>query len=209
MGLLDRILIELDHCLKTVTLPAHTDRPFAEADVSNEQPLSQRQQRYSAGLMRVNHCGEVCAQALYRAQAFTAKQNKLADSMLRSAKEEVDHLAWCGQRLSELDSRPSYLNPLWYAGSFAMGVMAGFAGDAYSLGFIAETENQVTAHLGRHTQRLPSEDKISLAIVQQMQKDEAEHAVAAQAAGAVDLPVWIKFGMRHSARVMTSLSFYC
>jgi ubiquinone biosynthesis monooxygenase Coq7 len=156
--------------------------------------------------MRVNHVGEVCAQALYQAQALTARSPQLRDQMLAAAREETDHLAWTQERLRELKDRPSLLNPLWYAGSFAIGLVAGRLGDAASLGFVVETERQVEAHLASHLERLPAQDLASRAIVAQMKQDEARHADDALAAGAAPVPAPVKALMRAAARVMTSVA---
>lgn len=158
----------------------------------------------AGALMRVNHVGEVCAQALYQAQALTARKPETRAQMLKAAQEEIDHLAWTEQRLHALGARPSLLNPLWYAGSFAIGLVAGRLGDAQSLGFVAETERQVEAHLARHLERLPPEDSASRLVVAQMQADEAQHARNAEAAGAAALPWPARQAMRLAAKVMTT-----
>ena len=160
--------------------------------------------RLSGALMRVNHVGEVCAQALYQAQALTASRSELRQSMQAAARDEIDHLAWTEQRLRELGDRPSLLNPLWYAGSFAIGVLAGRLGDATSLGFVVETERQVEAHLAGHLDRLPAQDARSRAIVDQMRVDEGRHADAALTAGGKALPAPVRWLMRGAAKVMTT-----
>ncbi len=160
--------------------------------------------RLSGALMRVNHVGEVCAQALYQAQALTASSSELRQSMQAAARDEIDHLAWTEQRLRELGDRPSLLNPLWYAGSFAIGVLAGRLGDATSLGFVVETERQVEAHLAGHLDRLPAQDARSRAIVDQMRVDEGRHADAALTAGGKALPAPVRWLMRGAAKVMTT-----
>lgn len=154
--------------------------------------------------MRVNHVGEVCAQALYQAQALTARTPELRIQMLRAAQEELDHLAWTEQRLSQLGDRPSLLNPLWYAGAFAIGLAAGRAGDSVSLGFVVETERQVEEHLAGHLERLPPQDAASRAIVEQMRQDEARHGLEAREAGAVEMPKPLAALMRVAAKVMTT-----
>ncbi len=154
--------------------------------------------------MRVNHVGEVCAQALYQAQALTARTPELRVQLAAAAREETDHLAWAAQRLQELGDRPSLLNPLWYAGAFALGLVAGRAGDAWSLAFVVETERQVEEHLGGHLSRLPERDAVSRAIVAQMKADEAQHGRAAQQAGAAALPAPLRLAMRLAAKVMTT-----
>ncbi len=160
----------------------------------------------SASLMRVNHVGEVCAQALYQGQALTSRSAEVRNKMNEAAEEEIDHLNWCYQRIEQLDSHTSYLNPLWYIGSFTLGLGAGLAGDKWSLGFLAETERQVVAHLESHLERLPEEDTISRAIVSQMAEDEARHADMAVENGAAELPELVKQAMKVTARFMTQLS---
>ena len=169
-------------------------------------PALEADRRLSAALMRVNHVGEVCAQALYQAQALTARSPELRQQMLAAAREETDHLAWTQQRLKELKDRPSLLNPLWYAGAFTLGLVAGRLGDAASLGFVVETERQVEAHLASHLDRLPTEDRASRAIVEQMKVDEARHADEALAAGAAPMPEPVKWAMRAAAKVMTTVA---
>ncbi len=174
-----------------------------------EQPeLSDRQQKHSAGLMRINHCGEVCAQALYQGQAMTAKLPEVRQKMEQAAEEENDHLEWCATRLNQLDSHTSLLNPLWYLGSFSMGAIAGAIGDKWSLGFVAETEHQVVRHLQSHLQELPQEDVASRAIIEQMEKDELQHATIALEAGGAELPQPIKLGMKALAKVMTKSVYW-
>jgi ubiquinone biosynthesis monooxygenase Coq7 len=163
--------------------------------------------RHAAGLMRVNHAGEIAAQALYHGQALTARNDKLRASLLAAARDETDHLAWCEQRVRELDSRTSLLAPAWYAGSFAIGALAGLAGDRASLGFVAETEKQVIEHLESHLHELPEGDERSRRIVAQMQADEARHGSEARAAGGIDLPRPVRELMRRIARVMTRTAY--
>ena len=177
--------------------PAHAAAP---------RVLSDSERRLSGALMRVNHVGEVCAQALYQAQALTARSPRLREQMLAAAREESDHLAWTQERLRDLGDRPSLLNPLWYAGSFAIGLAAGRLGDAASLGFVVETERQVEAHLASHLGRLPETDHASRAIVKQMKADEARHAEDALAAGAAPMPEPVKWLMRAAAKVMTTVA---
>jgi len=160
----------------------------------------------SASLMRVNHVGEVCAQALYQGQALTSRSVEVREKMNEAAEEEIDHLNWCFRRIEQLDSHTSYLNPIWYLGSFALGLGAGLAGDKWSLGFLAETERQVVEHLESHLDRLPEEDTVSRAIVAQMAEDEAKHAEMAMRNGAAELPEFIKRAMKATARIMTQLS---
>ena len=170
--------------------------------------LSPSARRLSGALMRVNHVGEVCAQALYEAQALTARSDAVRQQMERAAREETDHLAWTAQRLQALGDRPSLLNPLWYAGAFAIGLAAGRAGDRWSLGFLVETERQVEEHLAGHLDRLPPEDEASRAIVAQMKADEGQHADAAVAAGGATLPAPLRGLMRGAAKLMTTTAHY-
>jgi len=170
--------------------------------------LTETEQRLSASLMRVNHVGEVCAQALYSAQSLATRDLKLRADFERAAKEETDHLGWTRQRLRELNARPSLLNPLWYAASFGMGWMAGRTSDRLSLGFVVETERQVEQHLASHLDLLPATDHASRAIVQQMKDDEARHALQAQQAGAVSLPAPVRWLMRAAAKVMTTTAHH-
>lgn len=173
-----------------------------------QQSLTGTERNLSAGLMRVNHAGEVCAQALYLGQAATARTGALRSHLLEAAAEESDHLAWCEQRLRELDNHTSYLNPLWFAGSFAIGAVAGLAGDRWSLGFIAETERQVEQHLEGHELRLPAADLRSRAIVEQMKLDEARHGRRALEAGGAELPGPVRTAMRLVSRVMTGSAYW-
>ncbi len=199
--LLDRFIGEFDAKLQTVFGQHQASRPYPAESVSDD--LSARQQKQSACLMRVNHTGEVCAQALYRGQALTAKSSETKRMLHEACQEEVDHLAWCHQRLQELNSHRSYLNPIFYSGSFALGVVAGVCGDARSMGFVEETENQVEAHLKSHLDRLPKNDFASRAIVQQMKEDEAQHAQSAKKHGAKALPKPVKKIMQLMSAVMT------
>ena len=199
---LDRALIALDEALRTVWGDHVATRPFPRPD---EEPrvLSDAERRESAALMRVNHVGEVCAQALYASQAWSTRDVALKTHFDAAAREETDHLAWTEQRLRELGGRTSVLNPLWYAGAYAIGLVAGRAGDQVSLGFVVETERQVEEHLHGHLARLPEGDTVSRAIVARMRDDEAEHARAARDAGGVDLPAPVRAMMRLAAKVMT------
>lgn len=173
-----------------------------------EKPLDADEKRASAALMRVNHVGEVCAQALYTSQALATRNPSLRAHFTKACIEETDHLAWTANRLAELDSRPSLLNPLWYAGAFGLGLLAGRLGDAVSLGFVVETEHQVGAHLQSHLERLPQADHTSRAIVAQMQTDELRHAQDARDAGALELPPPVKDLMRAAAKVMTTVAHH-
>lgn len=204
---LDRLLVEVERALDTVfvaTPAASQPSPSGEAQ-DGEMDAAAR--RHAAGLMRVNHVGEVCAQALYFGQAAVARDGALRAQMLAAAAEETDHLAWCGERLQELDSRPSLLNPLWYGGAYAIGALAGLVGDRLSLGFVVETERQVEAHLGEHLQTLPAGDQRSRAIVSRMKDDEARHADNALAAGARLPPPPIPTLMRFASKVMKTVAY--
>ena len=212
----DRALAAIDQGLRTIfgrtharrPIPMPADRPSATDQAGRDEgvapPLSDDERRLAGALMRVNHVGEVCAQALYQAQALTARTPELRAKMLSAAQEETDHLAWTRQRLDQLGERPSLLNPVWYAGSFLIGLAAGRAGDAVSLGFVVETERQVEKHLAGHLQRLPPHDAVSRAIVEQMRQDEMRHGQEAREAGAADLPPPVQALMRGAARVMTT-----
>lgn len=207
MNTLDRWISSADNALRTVSGAVQPSRPNPAAATVGE-PLDQEARRLSGALMRVNHVGEVCAQALYQAQALTARTPALRSQMAQAAREETDHLAWTQQRLDELDARRSWLNPLWYAGAFGIGLLAGRAGDRVSLGFVVETERQVEQHLAGHLQRLPEADTRSRAIVAAMHDDERRHAEAADAAGAVKLPLPVRWLMRGAAKVMTGTAHY-
>ena len=199
----DDLIMGLDQALQTIFgRPPTTGRPNP-ADGVPEAELSEAERDEAGRLMRVNHVGEVCAQALYQSQALTARREETRQRMERAAQEENDHLVWCEQRIDELGSRKSLLNPLWYAGSFTIGSLAGLAGDRWNLGFVVETERQVVKHLDEHLRRLPAEDRRSRAIVEQMKIDEGEHATTALRAGAAELPEPVKGLMRLASRVMT------
>ena len=204
---LDRILISANNALRTVasrTGATPRQNPAASID---EGELDEQQQAHAAGLMRVNHAGEVAAQGLYQGHAAVARNAEIEAQMQQAANEEFDHLAWCEQRLDELGEAPSKLSPLWYAGSFAIGAASGILGDRWSLGFIAETERQVCKHLDRHLDRLPDEDARSRAIVTQMRDEEAVHGEDAVAAGAAELPAAVKRLMELTARIMTTTAY--
>lgn len=204
---IDQLFSSLDHGLRS-TFSKPSAKRESPAGNYDEDPIADNDglQQLSAQLMRVNHVGEVCAQALYQGQALTSRSPEVKEKMQHAADEEIDHLNWCYQRIEELDSHTSYLNPVWYLGSFALGVGAGLAGDKWSLGFLAETEKQVVEHLESHLDRLPTEDVVSRAVVSQMAKDEAEHAEMAIENGAAELPKPVKDLMRVTAKMMTSLS---
>jgi 3-demethoxyubiquinol 3-hydroxylase len=208
MSPIDQVLISADHALRTLFgRPQTTERPNPAAAIM-EPDLTDEQRRHVARLMRINHTGEVCAQALYQGQALTAKLPDTRKRMERSAKEENDHLAWCASRLEDLGDRKSLLNPLWYAGSFAMGAAAGLAGDKWSLGFVVETERQVEDHLEDHLAQIPLEDEKSRTILEQMKADEVHHAQLARAAGGAELPEPIRMAMRMTSRLMTRTVYW-
>ena len=203
-AMIDPLFITADNALRTLTGANHASRPCPGAEGPDAVALNDVDRRHAGALMRVNHVGEVCAQALYQAQALSTRDPALKQHFERAARDETDHLAWTQQRLSELGSRASLLNPLWYAGAFGIGLLAGRIGDAVSLGFVVETERQVEEHLEGHLDRLPSVDLRSQAIVRQMKEDEARHASAAREAGAAELPAPIRWAMRAAAKVMTT-----
>lgn len=204
---IDSLICALDRSLRVVSGVTAGNRPNPGRDAA-ESALSEQERRHSAGLMRVNHVGEVCAQALYEAQAAFAKTDATRQQFVAAGKEEMDHLAWTAERLQELGSRPSWLNPLWYAGAFALGTVAARLGDARSLGFVVETERQVEAHLNSHLEKLPAQDQRSRAIVTQMRDDEIAHADAAKAMGGEELPAPVRGAMRAMAKVMTGTAYY-
>lgn len=199
----DQMIGQFDVLLRTlVPNAAQASRP--NPGLVHEQPdMDEAERRHAAGLMRINHTGEVCAQALYQGQAATAKLDEVREQMQQAAQEEIDHLAWCDQRLQELDGRTSFLNPLFYGLSFGLGAAAGLAGDKYSLGFVAATEEQVCAHLEEHFESLPAQDQRSRAILRQMHEDEAEHAELALSAGGIEFPAPVKKVMSLLSKVMT------
>jgi ubiquinone biosynthesis monooxygenase Coq7 len=206
---IDELIGHTDHAFKTVTMPANAERASPTLHLPASE-LTEVESRHSAGLMRVNHVGEVCAQALYQGQAWVSRNPINKTMLLQSAVEETDHLAWTEQRLSELGSHTSYLNPLWYAGAFILGAVAGKVSEAVSLGFVIETEMQVGAHLDRHLQSdtpLPATDARSRAIVKQMKDEELEHAAHARAAGGVELPNLVRLAMAGMAKVMTTTAY--
>ena len=204
---IDKLFSQIDHGLRSTFIQPPSNRPSPASSI-NEDPIEgdARLRNTSASLMRVNHVGEVCAQALYQGQALTSRSAEVRNKMNEAAQEEVDHLNWCYQRIKQLDSHTSYLNPLWYLGSFTLGLGAGLAGDKWSLGFLAETERQVVEHLESHLERLPENDDVSRAIIMQMAEDEARHADMAVENGAAELPDFIKQAMKITAGFMTRLS---
>lgn len=205
---LDHLLGNLDQAVRTVFgPPAVTERPNPAGDAA-AGTLSDAEQRLAMRLMRVNHTGEICAQALYQGQALTAQLSEVRGQMERAAAEEYDHLDWCERRVQDLGGRTSVLNPFFYAASFAIGALAGRAGDRWSLGFVAETERQVVRHLEEHLERLPAHDGESRAIVEQMKVDESRHAAHAVAAGGANLPLPVRMAMRVTAKVMTGSTYW-
>lgn len=203
----DRVLVEIERALSASLVAAPEATRASPAVGIAEAALDESERRHAAGLMRVNHTGEVCAQALYSGQAAVARDAATHAQLLEAAAEETDHLAWCGERLHALRSRPSLLNPLWYVGSFTLGAVAALAGDKISLGFVVETERQVEAHLGEHLEKLPQADARSRAVVTQMQADEARHGKMAQEAGGIDLPAPIPALMRVASSVMKAVAY--
>ncbi len=199
---IDRLIIGFDRALRTLCGPAVSLRPVPGGNLPNPE-LSAAEKRHAAALMRVNHSGEVCAQALYQGQALTARDVAARTTLEHAAAEETEHLAWTAQRIEELGGRVSVLNPFFYAGSFAIGAISGLLGDKWNMGFLAETERQVEGHLDGHLEQLPVQDEKSRAIVAQMKEDEARHASTALAHGAAELPEPVKQAMRISSRLMT------
>lgn len=206
-SLIDRLITETDKALRTIAPHAAQAQRGNPARQHDEAALSEEERRHAAGLMRVNHTGEVCAQALYQGQALTAHLPDIRAEMERAAREEEDHLAWCEERVGELGSHTSYLNPLWYAMSFGIGATAGLAGDKWSLGFVAETEKQVCEHLQGHMARVPMQDDKTRAIIEQMHHDESEHMQMALSAGAAELPPPVKHLMALIAKIMTRTAY--
>ena len=204
--MIDRLIIELDRALRTLAAPARTLRPVPGGDLPDVD-LDDVQRRHVGALMRINHVGEICAQALYQGQALTCRDDSLREALRHAAIEETEHLCWTSGRIAELDSRTSLLNPLWYAGSLALGYTAGRFGTRWNLGFLAETERQVEAHLSGHLEHLPPEDRKSREILEQMKADEAHHADVARALGAHELPAPFRGAMRLMARVMTATAY--
>jgi ubiquinone biosynthesis monooxygenase Coq7 len=208
MSIADRIVGHLDRGLRTLAGVARgTQREYPGASV-DEGPLDEPARRHAAGLMRVNHAGEVAAQALYHGQSLTARSGSVQQALEQAAREEIDHLNWCRQRLDELEAAPSRLDPLWYAGAFVVGAAAGLAGDRVNLGFLAETERQVVEHLDRHLRGLPAGDLRSRALLAQMREDEAHHASTAVQHGAAEFPTPVKRLMQRMSAVMTGTSYW-
>jgi len=205
--MLDPLIVGFDKVLRTLFAPAVSARGVPGRECS-EPALSVADRAHAAALMRVNHVGEVCAQALYQGQALTCRSTEIRQALQKAASEETEHLAWTERRIKELGSRKSLLNPLWYLGALSLGALAGKVGDAWSLGFLAETERQVEAHLDRHLCELAADDLKSLAIVEQMKTDEAAHAETAVRLGAQAMPAYVKTLMRAAASVMTRTAYY-
>lgn len=204
--MLDKAVLHFDRVLRTLAAPPRSARPTPGADLL-ECEMAEAERRHTAGFMRVNHVGEVCAQALYQGQALTARSDHARAALDKAADEETEHLAWTYQRIKELGGRVSLLNPLWYGGALSIGVAAGLAGDKWSLGFLAETERQVEAHLGSHLQKASAQDLRTRSILEQMQRDEAAHAEMAVQLGAHALPVPVRMAMKLASRVMTTLAY--
>ena len=205
--MIDRLIIEFDRTLRTLLADAQSVRPHPDATLA-ETPLEEAEKKQAAALMRVNHTGEVCAQALYNGQSLTARNPETIAALRQASREETEHLAWCDKRIGELGGHKSVFNPLFYSGSFALGAIAGALGDKWNLGFLAETERQVGQHLDEHLARLPAKDSKSRAILEQMRIDEAEHAATAVAHGAAELPKPAKAVMQLVSKVMTRTSYY-
>ncbi len=204
---IDGLILEFDRALRAVVGVTTMRRPLPLAKEFRDTELTVEEQAHAAGLMRVNHVGEVCAQALYQSQKLTSKSKEIREQLDEAALEEEDHLAWCAKRLEDLNSRPSLLNPFWYAGSFAIGAIAGLAGDRWSLGFVAETEHQVEKHLDGHLKEMPEKDEASRAIVEQMRADEIAHGEMAKKAGGSELPKVVIQLMEMTSKVMTTIAY--
>ena len=203
---MDRLILEFDRALRAVAGVVQASRPSPAQQVP-ETLVGDEQRVHAAALMRVNHVGEVCAQALYQGQALTARQPAAREALERAAREGEDHLAWSAERIRELGGRPSLLNPLWYAGSFAIGAVAGALGDKWNLAFLAETERQVEEHLSGHLESLPEEDRRTRAVVEAMRADEARHRASAVELGAAELPEPVRRAMRLASKVMTTVAY--
>lgn len=208
LSVIDRLLAGADDALRTIAAPAGRPARDNPAGLIKESDLTRQQKSHAAGLMRVNHAGEVAAQALYKGHATVARDSSIEKQMEAAAAEEFDHLAWCEQRIEELGEEPSKLSPVWYVGAYTIGAISGILGDKWSLGFIAETERQVVEHLDSHLDGLPAKDARSRAIIEQMRDEEAEHGQGAVDAGAAELPLPIKRLMRLTAKVMTRTAYW-
>ena len=204
---LDRMIVEFDKGLRTLFSQAHSARPYPDANLP-EASMDEAEKKNAAALMRVNHSGEICAQALYQGQALTARDPAVQQTLQRAAQEETEHLAWTARRVHDLGGHLSLLNPFWYTGSLAIGAMAGLLGDKWNLGFLAETERQVGLHLQSHLDRLPQQDEKSRAIVAQMHTDEVGHADMAVSLGGAELPQPVQWAMKLNGKVMTGASYW-
>ena len=202
----EQFIIEFDRALRTVFSSARSQRPVPGGELP-EADLSDQEKAHVSGLMRVNHVGEICAQALYQGQVLTSRDRSVREALRSAADEETEHLAWTEQRLAELGGRKSLLNPVWYVGALSMGVLAGRLGEKWNLGFLAETERQVEAHLDSHLECLPERDGRSREIVDQMRRDEIKHAETALRLGAAELPAPVKLAMKFAAKVMTGTAY--
>ncbi|HQT80555.1 MAG: demethoxyubiquinone hydroxylase family protein [Ferrovum sp. 37-45-19] len=205
--LLDQLIIAFDRSLRVLVTSQQAGRATPGGEL-RDLDLSERDRRFASRLMRINHTGEVCAQALYQGQALTARQTYTRDALKEAAQEELDHLAWCETRIKELGGRVSYLNPVWYTGAFLMGISAGIAGDGWNLAFLKETEKQVELHLNSHLEKLNNEDLKTRAIIEVMRKDEQSHAKLAESLGAFEFPEWIKRAMAISSKLMTKTVYW-
>lgn len=203
---IDSVILQLDKAMQILCSPSISSRPYPAQNMP-ESSLTPQEKQHIAGLMRVNHAGEIAAQGLYQGQASTAKQINIQEKMEQCAIEEMDHLAWCEQRLQELNSRPSRLNPFWYVGSYLIGKLAGLAGDKWSLGFVEETEHQVMKHLDDHLERLPAQDLKTTVIIKQIHVDEAHHGHTAHTLGAAPLPRPIQWLMKMTSKIMTFTAY--
>lgn len=206
MFAIDRLIVEFDRALRAVAGVVHAERR-SPAEGLKESAITEEERTHAAALMRVNHVGEICAQALYQGQALTARDPGARAKLEQAAREEEDHLVWSAERIRELGGRPSLLNPAWYAGAFAMGALAGALGDRWNLAFLAETERQVEEHLSGHLEALPAEDRRTRAVVEAMRADEARHRESALELGAAELPEPVKLAMRLASRVMTTVAY--
>jgi ubiquinone biosynthesis monooxygenase Coq7 len=206
MSAIDRLIVEFDRALRAVAGVVHAERR-SPAEGLKESAITEEERAHAAALMRVNHVGEICAQALYQGQALTARDPGARATHEQAARAEEDHLVWSAERIKELGGRPSLLNPAWYAGAFAMGALAGALGDRWNLAFLAETEHQVEEHLGSHLEALPAEDRRTRAVVEAMRADEARHRESALELGAAELPGPVKLAMRLASKVMTTVAY--
>ncbi|MCX7628354.1 MAG: 2-polyprenyl-3-methyl-6-methoxy-1,4-benzoquinone monooxygenase [Methylophilaceae bacterium] len=204
--MIDLFIREFDKGLRTVFAPSHSVRPYPGLNTA-DPPLAEKERRHAAALMRINHSGEVCAQALYNGQALTARNPATAAALRQASQEETEHLAWCEKRIRELGGRKSLLNPLWYAGAFSLGAVAGALGDKWNLGFLAETETQVGRHLDRHLAWLPADDFKSRAVLAQMKEDELKHATTALHHGGAELPAPVKLAMKLASKIFTTVTY--